>query len=75
MALKISITAVVEEGKKSGGTERCDLSSCLADIGKHFNEKKLDGGSEIFRPGNCVGIVSMCLGYHRVHSIAVEGDK
>lgn len=51
------------------------MSSFLAYTGRHFNEKELDGGSEIFRPGNCMGIVSVCLGHHGVHSSAIEGDK
>ena len=34
----------------------------LEDKREGFNEKKLDGGREIFRPGNCMRIVSMCLG-------------
>ena len=34
----------------------------LEDIREGFNEKEFDGGREIFRPGNCVRIVTMFLG-------------
>ena len=34
----------------------------LEDTREGFNEKELDGGREIFRPGNCMRIVSMCQG-------------
>ena len=37
----------------------------LEDIREGFNEKELDGGREIFRPGNRMRIVSMCLGIPR----------
>lgn len=38
------------------------LNSFLEDTGEDFNEKELDGGREICRPGNCLGMVSVCLG-------------